>query len=148
MSSQYTRTGPIEQHPDLMALRAASESATARPAAQATECLRLLAGLYLAISPWIVGFHTTAPALTANNLITGLALVALSLGFGPAFERTHAMSMAAALIGVWTIIAQWVIQASPTGTGIIASNTATGAAVLILALATIAQGHSHSVLDR
>lgn len=133
-----TPTHPIEQHPDLVNLRAASETAAARPLAQATEALSLLAGLYLAISPWVVGFHATAPTLTANNLITGLALVAFALGMVPAFERTHSM-VAAALIGVWTIIAQWVIQSSPPDAGIIASNVAAGSIVLLLALTTMAQ---------
>jgi hypothetical protein len=136
----YSQTHPIEQHPDLLALRALSEGATVRPAAQAAESLSLLAGVYLAISPWIVGFHAIAPSLTANNLITGLVLVALSLGFVPAFERTHSMGMAAALIGLWTIIAPWVIQSSPTDAGIIASNVAVGAVVFLLALATLRQG--------
>lgn len=137
----YSRTNPpIEEHPDLLALRAASEGATVRPPAQALECMSLLAGVYLAISPWVVDFHASAPALTGNNVITGLVLVALSLGFVPAFERTHSMGLAAAAIGVWTIIAQWVIQSSPTNAGIIASNVAIGAVVLVLALATLAQG--------
>lgn len=134
-----THTHPIENHPDLLDLRAASETAAARPLAQATEALSIVAGLYLAISPWVVGFHATAPALTANNLITGLALVAFSLGVVPAFERTHGMGMAAALVGAWTIIAQWVIQSSPSGAGIIASNVAAGSVVLLLAVATMAQ---------
>ena len=134
-----TPTHPIEQHPDLVKLRVASDSAAARPLAQATEALSLLAGLYLAISPWVVGFHATAPTLTANNLITGLALVAFALGVVPAFERTHSMGIAAAFIGVWTTVAQWVIQSSPTDAGIIASNVAAGAIVFLLALTTMAQ---------
>ena len=134
-----THTHPIENHPDLVNLRAASETAAARPFAQATEALSLIAGLYLALSPWIVGFHATAPALTANNLITGLALVAFALGVMPAFERTHSMGIAAALVGVWTIIAQWVIHSSPTDAGIIASNVAIGGVVFLLAVTTMAQ---------
>ena len=137
MSSQ---THPIEQHPDLMALRAASEDATTRPAGQAVETLSLLAGLYLAVSPWIVGFHATSPGLTVNNLITGLVLVALALGVVPAYERTHSLGMAAAAIGVWTIIAQWVIQSTSTDAGVIANNIVIGAVVFLCAMATLGQG--------
>jgi hypothetical protein len=140
----YSQTHPIEQHPDLMALRAASEGATARPAAQAAECFSLLAGVFLAISPWVVGFHATAPRLTVNNLITGLVLVVLSLGFVPAYERTHSSGMTAALIGVWTIIAPWVIRSTPTGAGVIATNVITGAMVFLLAAMTLAQGMGRS----
>lgn len=140
MSSQTHPTHPIEQHPDLMALRAASEDATSRPVGQAVESLSLLAGLYLAVSPWIVGFHASAPALTANNLITGLVLVALSLGVVPAFERTHGLGLAAAAIGVWTVIAQWVIQSTTTDAGMIISNVVIGAIVFLCAIATLGQG--------
>lgn len=59
-------------------------------------------------------------------LTTGLALVAFALCFIPAFERTHGMGVSAALVGIWTIIAPWVIHSSPTGVGTIASNAAIG----------------------
>lgn len=137
MSSQ---THPIEQHPDLVALRAASEDATTRPAGQAVETMSLLAGLYLAVSPWIVGFHATSPGLTVNNLVTGLVLVALALGVVPAYERTHSLGMAAAVIGLWTIIAQWVIQSTSTDAGVVASNIVIGVVVFLCAMATLGQG--------
>ena len=104
------------------------------------ETLSLLAGLYLAISPWIVGFHAGSPGLTVNNLITGLVLVALALGVVPAFERTRSLGMAAAVIGAWTIIAQWVIQSTSTDAGVIVNNVVTGIIVLLCALATLGQG--------
>lgn len=138
MSSQTQH--PIEQHPDLMALRAASEDAATRPAGQAVETLSLLAGLYLAVSPWIVGFHATSPGLTVNNLVTGLVLTALALGVVPAYERTHSLGMAAAAIGLWTIIAQWVIQSTSTDAGVIANNIVIGALVFLCAMATLGQG--------
>lgn len=144
MYSQTHPTHPIEEHPDLLALRAASEGAVARPAAQAVECLSLLAGVYLAISPWVVGFHASAATLAGNNVVTGLVLVALALGFAPAFERTHSLSMAGALIGVWTIIAPWAIHSSPTDAGIIASNVVVGSLIFLLALMTLRAGMAHS----
>lgn len=144
MYSQTHPTHPIEEHPDLLGLRAASEAGVAKPVAQAVECLSLLAGLYLAVSPWIVGFHASASTLAGNNVITGLVLVALALGFAPAFERTHSLSMAAALIGVWTIIAPWAIHSSPTDTGIIASNVVIGSLVFLLALVTLRGGMASS----
>jgi len=133
----YSPTEPIERHPDLMAMRVASENAATKPAAQAVECLSLLAGLFLAISPWVIGFQDVSPALTVSNLITGLALVVLALGYGPAFERTHAMGAAAALIGVWTMIAPWVIYNSPRSDRLEVSNLATGACIILFALLTM-----------
>ena len=130
----------IEEHPDLMALRADSELAAARPAAQAVECLSLLAALYLAVSPWIVGFSATFRNLAINDLILGIALAVFSLGYGAAYERTHGMAWAGALIGVWTIIAPWVVSGRPATSGSEASNIIAGALVVLMALATIAQG--------
>jgi len=131
-----------------MALRAASEDATTRPTGQAVETVSLLAGLYLAASPWIVGFHATSPGLTVNNLITGLVLVALALGVVPAYERTHSLGMAAAAIGLWTIIAQWVIQSTTTDAGVIASNIVIGAVIFLCAMATLAQGMGRELRPR
>jgi hypothetical protein len=130
----------IEEHPDLMALRADSERATARPAAQAVECLSLLTALYLAASPWIVGFDTTFRNLAINDLILGVALAVFALGYGAAYERTHGMAWAAGLLGVWTIIAPWVVSGRVADTGARVSNVIAGALVVLMALATIAQG--------
>jgi hypothetical protein len=130
----------IEEHPDLLALRADSERAAARPAAQAVECLSLLTALYLAISPWVVGFSGGFRNLAINDLILGVALAVFSLGYGAAYERTHGMAWAGALIGVWTIIAPWVVSGRVADTGARVSNVIAGALVVLMALATIAQG--------
>ncbi|WP_443729310.1 SPW repeat protein [Sphaerisporangium perillae] len=53
------------------------------PDGQQVAGLTFLTGLYLAISPWVVGFNRF-PTLTVNNLIVGLALALLALGFGSA----------------------------------------------------------------
>lgn len=134
------QTPRIEEHPDLMALRVGSERAVTRPVAQAVECLSLLTGLYLAASPWIIGFSGGFRNLAINNLITGIALTVFALGYGSAFERTHSMGWAAALIGLWTCIAPWVISGQPATAGPEASNVVVGFLTIVLALATIAQG--------
>ena len=81
----------MQRHPDIMALREQSEQAAASPMAQAVEALSVLSGLYLAASPWIVGFSGFT-TLSVNNLITGLALTVLAIGFGSAYERTHGIA--------------------------------------------------------
>jgi hypothetical protein len=129
----------IDEHPDLVALRIGSERAVTRPAAQAVECLSLLAGLYLAISPWVVGFDAFR-SLTVSNLVTGLALVVLALGYGPAYERTHGMSWAALLVGAWTIVAPWVVAGHAAATKPEVSNVIAGAAACLTALATMGLG--------
>jgi hypothetical protein len=134
-----TQPSRIEHHPDIVALRARYAQASARPAAQATEGLGLLTGLYLAISPWVVGFHTS-PTLTVSNLITGIALAILALGFGSAYERTYGMGWVAAAIGVWTIISPWAVSGAPSTADVVVSNIITGAVAVLLGLATTAMG--------
>lgn len=143
-----THTPRIEEHPDLLALRDGSERAATRSPAQIAECLSLLAGLYLAVSPWVVGFNTTAPQLTAINLITGAALVLVALGYGHAYERMHSMSWAAALIGVWTIIAPWCVVGGTFGTRAQVSNIIAGGVVVLMALATMGLGMMNNKAGR
>jgi SPW repeat len=126
----------IEEHPDLMAMRAHYAEVSTRPSLQAAEGLTLLTGLYLAISPWVVGFNGNPLAI--SNVITGIALAVLALGFGSAYERTFGMGWVAAAIGAWTIISPWVVQHAAATTGTIASNTATGAVAVVLGLMTTA----------
>ncbi|WP_232107915.1 MULTISPECIES: SPW repeat protein [Streptomyces] len=132
----------IEEHPDIQAMRARAAAISAKPSAQATEGLTLLAGLYLAISPWVVGFNGNP--LAVSNLVTGIALAVLALGFGSVFERTFGMGWAAAAIGAWAIIAPWVMQNASTTTGTIASNTATGAVAVVLGLMTTAMARGRA----
>ncbi|GHG82469.1 SPW repeat protein [Streptomyces griseocarneus] len=134
------RTSPgIDQHPDILALRAHSEETTATPAAQAVEAIALLCGVYLAASPWIVGFNG-ATTLAINNLITGVAFACLVGGFGPAYERTHSSSWAALGIGAWTIVAPWVVSGPGFGTAATVSNVVVGIACCLTALALAGLG--------
>ncbi|WP_055558023.1 SPW repeat protein [Streptomyces sp. NBRC 110028] len=135
-----THGSRIEEHPDLMELRARYERAATTPQARAVEGLTLLAGLYLAVSPWVVGFFDTGTGLTINNLITGLAVAILALGFGSAYERTHGLGWVVAAIGIWTIITPWVVYGPSTTTGTMISNVVTGAVIFLLGLATSAFG--------
>ncbi|MFE1252030.1 SPW repeat protein [Streptomyces sp. NPDC058735] len=134
------RTFPgIEQHPDILALRARSERATVTSAAQILEGLGLLAGLYLAASAWIVGFDATLPTLAVTNLIAGIAYAFfMGGGFGSAFERTHAMSWAAACVAAWTVVAPFVVSGARDShpASVIVSNAVIGGLAFVFAVAT------------
>lgn len=134
------RTFPgIEEHPDILALRARSERVTTSVTAQICEGLGLLAGLYLAASAWIVGFDTTLPTLAVTNLIAGLAYAFfMGGGFGSAYERTHAMSWAAAGIGVWTVLAPFVVSGARSShpAAEVVSNAVVGGLAVVLAVIT------------
>ncbi|WP_182902217.1 SPW repeat protein [Microbispora sp. H10830] len=135
-----THGADIGTHPDIMQMRARYEAAAANPAAQLADGLTLLSGLYLALSPWIVGFSGTRTPLAVNNLITGLAVALLAMGYSSAFGRTYGISWVAPLLGIWTIIAPWVIRGGMATTATIISNVVVGALILLFGLATMRFG--------
>jgi len=100
---------PIDQHPDLLALRASYERAAESGTAQTTFGLILLGGLYAALSPWILGFGATTN-LALNDLIVGLAIGLLALGLAAALDRSHGLAWTLPVLGVWLIIAPWVVN--------------------------------------
>ncbi|WP_431945127.1 SPW repeat protein [Actinacidiphila sp. bgisy167] len=131
-----THTQPgIEQHPDLLELRDDYERATATNRGQATEAMGLIAGTYLAASPWIVGFNGLS-TITVSTLIAGIAYALLMGGVGRGYERTHSKAWAAAVIALWTIISPWCIAGDVSTTRTITNNVIVGVIALILALAT------------
>ncbi|MFE7778712.1 SPW repeat protein [Streptomyces sp. NPDC057445] len=134
----YTRND-IEQHPDIVEMRRHSERAVTTSRAQGIEAMSLVTGIYLAASPWIAGFNGFS-TLAVNNLVTGIAFAALLGGLGHAYERTHAMAWAAAVIGAWTVIAPWVVAGDVSTTRTIVNNVIVGLVALTLALAAAAAG--------
>jgi hypothetical protein len=127
----------IEQHPDLAEMRSRFERATSTPRGQAIETLGLLTGLYLAASPWIVGFNGLT-TLAVCNLITGVAYALCMGGFGSAYERTHSMAWAACAIGAWTIVSPWVVAGDVDTSRSVVNNIIVGAVALLLGLAMAA----------
>ncbi|ADG88383.1 hypothetical protein TBS_06780 [Thermobispora bispora] len=128
----------IGTHPDIMEMRARYEAASANPTMQTADGLNMVAGLYLALSPWIVGFQNLT-GITVNNLITGLLVSMLALSYSSAFGRTYGLSWVAPLIGVWTIVAPWLVRGATEGRTII-NNVIIGAIILALGLATMRLG--------
>ncbi|MCW2878464.1 MAG: repeat protein [Sphaerisporangium sp.] len=132
-----TRPTGLEAHPDIVAMRAKYERASSSTAAQVIDGLTLLAGLYLAISPWVVGFNGLS-RLSVSNMVTGLALAALALGFASAYGRTYGLTWIAPILGVWTILSPWIIRSHTTGS--IWNNVITGIVILLLGLGAMAVG--------
>ncbi|GAA4487137.1 SPW repeat protein [Rhodococcus olei] len=130
---------PIEKHPDIAALRHRYDEAASNPVTQTNEGLLMLAGLYMAASPWIVGFHGTT-ALMVSNLITGCAAALLAFGFAAALGRLYGLAFAMPVLGVWMIISPWVVVGVSTTAGMIWSNVACGAVVVVLGLGLMGVG--------
>jgi hypothetical protein len=132
-------THRIEEHPDIAAMRMPYERVAETRTTQITEGLAFLAGVYLAISPWVVGF-TELSTITFNNLVTGIAVALLALGFASAFGRTHGLTWVVPLIGVWTIVSPWAVSGEVNTTEVVVTNVITGAVIVLLGLVTVAFG--------
>ncbi|GAB1692900.1 SPW repeat protein [Krasilnikovia sp. M28-CT-15] len=125
----------MADHPDLIEMRERYERASATGPAVITDGLVLLAGLWLAISPWVIHFNATAPEVTVNNLILGIAVAVLAMGLTLTPARMARLSWAVAAIGAWVFVSQWVIQQSSSTAGIVWNNMVTGAVIGLLGIA-------------
>ena len=125
---------PLREHPDLMEMRDRYERANARPGAQLIEGATILTSLYLAISPFVVGF-ADRPRLMLTNVITGLVAVLIAFGVSAAFGRTHGVAWVIPVIGAWTIIAPWAINNLSTTTAINVNNVITGGLLVLMGAA-------------
>lgn len=133
-----TRNAPhLESHPDLAAMSARYEEMSESRSAQLTDSLLVLAGLFVALSPWIVGFHDVSVALAMNNLVIGLAIAILAVGYAAAFDRTHRLAWVCPLLGAWTIVAVWLVSGTVMATETVLTNVIAGAVVLLLGLAAL-----------
>jgi SPW repeat len=135
VATMASTTG-IERHPDIVALRMRYEQANETRAAHIVNGLGLLAGLYLAISPWVVGFQNLTPLVVSNEL-TGLVLIALAFGLTTAYGRLHGLAWVIPVLGAWTIVAPWVIRGGVSTAPAVTNNITIGAICLLLGLATM-----------
>lgn len=129
-------TSSIDQHPDLLAMRARYGHVAESVAVQGTLGLTLLT-IYVALSPWVIGFDGSS-RLAVIDLITGLSAGVLALGFSSVLDRTHGLIWTLPVLGGWLIIAPWVHTGASPDASMIWSNVVAGA--VIGALGLIATG--------
>lgn len=132
-------TPSIEEHPDLIAMRARYDRAAATPTAQAVDGLIFLAGLYFAISPWVIGF-AGATSLAVNNLIVGLAVAFLAVGFASAYGHTHGLMWVTPFLGAWMILSPWLAAGAVATPASVLNNVIVGGAAALLFLGQLAMG--------
>src|ERR1700757_3866095 len=123
----------IDHHPDLLALRARYERVAESMSAHFTFGLTLLTGLYVAASPWIVGFSATR-SLGTSDLIVGIAVAFLAYGCATALDRAHGMTWTLPVLGAWVIVSPWILQGFTPTAGMIWSNVVAGALLTFLGL--------------
>jgi hypothetical protein len=137
MTASTTR---IEEHPDIVALRMRYEQANETWVAHIVGGLGVMAALYLAISPFVVGFQALVP-LVVSNVLTGITLLALTFGMSSAYGKLHGLAWTIPALGLWTAVAPWVIRGGDFNTTPAVSNNVTvGTICFLLGLATLTIG--------
>jgi hypothetical protein len=130
--AQYTG---MADHPDVLEMRERYERISASPPTVITDGLLLLAGLWLALSPFVVHFGGAAPNVAVSNLFVGVVVTAVGLALSIAPRSMLRLSWATALIGAWVVVSPWAIQHSGVQLGLILNNAITGGIILLLGLA-------------
>ncbi|POX58963.1 hypothetical protein C3492_35235 [Streptomyces sp. Ru62] len=125
--------GDISSHPDVSEMRDRYARMLGGRDVALVDGPVFLLGLYCAASPWILHYTASQPALMTHNLIMGIAIGLLALGFTRAPERMYGLSWAMCALGIWMIIAPWIVGSSPD-TGVIVNNIVIGALALVLGL--------------
>ncbi|MFI2205761.1 SPW repeat protein [Streptomyces sp. NPDC020192] len=131
--SDVSHRGDLSTHPDVSEMRERYARMLGGRDVALVDGPVFLLGLYCAASPWIVHYTASQPALMTHNLIMGVAIGLLALGFTRAPERMYGLSWAMCAMGIWLIIAPWVVGSAPDK-GVIINNVVIGALALVLGL--------------
>lgn len=131
MANVSPTRGDMSTHPDVSEMRARFDRMLGGRDVALVDGPVFLLGLYCAVSPWILHYTTSQPDLMTHNLIVGIAIGLLALGFTAAPARMYGLSWAMCALGVWMIVAPWVVGDSPDA-GVVVNNIIIGALALVL----------------
>lgn len=129
--------GDLAGHPDASEMHARYERMLGGKDVALVDGPVFLVGLYCAVSPWVVHYTANQPELATHNLIVGIAIALMALGFTMAPERMYGLSWAICAIGAWMVLAAWIVGSSPDA-GVIWNNVIIGALAFCLGLACAA----------
>ncbi|WP_210592965.1 SPW repeat protein [Streptomyces sp. GESEQ-35] len=133
MANVSPTRGDITSHPDASEMRDRYARMLGGRDVTLLDGPVFLLGLYCAVSPWILHYTTSQPDLVPHNLVIGIAIGLLALGFTRAPERMYGLSWAFCGLGVWMIVSPWIVGDSPDA-GVVLNNIIIGALAVILGL--------------
>jgi hypothetical protein len=102
------------------------------------EGLTFLAGMYAAISSWVWSDSTSAPSLALSNLVVGIAVAVLAIGFAAFYAHTHGLSWVVPIVGIWLAVAPWVVEGIDRTNSMVLSNVIVGVCIALLCLGVTA----------
>ncbi|EFE73364.1 SPW repeat protein [Streptomyces filamentosus] len=133
MSNVSHARSDLSGHPDASEMRARYDRVMGGRDVALVDAPVFLVGLYCAVSPWVLHFTANQPALVTHNLVMGIAIAVLALGFTVMPERMYGLSWAMCAIGAWIIVSSWVVGNSPDA-GIVINNIIVGGLTVLLGM--------------
>lgn len=133
MSNVSHARSDISGHPDASEMRARYDRVMGGRDVALVDAPVFLVGLYCAVSPWVLHFTASQPALVTHNLVMGIAIAVLALGFTAMPERMYGLSWAICAMGAWIIVSTWVVGSSPDA-GIMINNIIVGGLTVLLGM--------------
>lgn len=108
-------------------------------AAQVTAMLGMLAGMWVAISPWFLTLQAGPEHSAATtDLVTGLAVAALGLFSICGVRGFLGLETGSVLLGIWLIISPFILDAKfPITASMYWSNIWSGGLIAVFALAAL-----------
>ncbi|MFF8955524.1 SPW repeat protein [Streptomyces sp. NPDC014894] len=131
--ADVSHRGDLAGHPDISEMRERYDRVLGGRDVALVDGPVFLVGLACAISPWIVHFSGSQPALATHNLIMGVAIVVLALGFTVTPARMYGLSWAMCVMGAWLVVAPWIVGSGPD-MGVIWTNAVLGGLTFLLGL--------------
>jgi hypothetical protein len=108
--------------------------------AQVTGTLGILAGLWVAISPWFLVLQHGGNNAAASNLIVGLAVAALGLFAVSGSRGFSGLEAGSLLAGIWLILSPFILDAKyAITTSMYWSNIVAGALIAAIGLAALGE---------
>lgn len=133
MSNVSHARSDLSGHPDASEMRARYDRVMGGRDVALVDAPVFLVGLYCAVSPWVLHFTASQPALVTHNLVLGIAIAVLALGFTVMPERMSGLSWALCAIGAWIIVSTWVVGSSPDA-GVVINNIIVGGLAVLLGM--------------
>ncbi|MFR9730654.1 SPW repeat protein [Saccharopolyspora sp. MS10] len=137
MAQRSSHEASMRDHPDVVSLQRQYGGTLGSPQTVAADGIVALAGLWAALSPWVLGFNATEPAMRTHNLILGLVAVGIGLGVTGLFERGGGISWVLVPLGIWLIISTWIVPAAAPTVGMVWSNVVAGALLALAGAGTL-----------
>jgi uncharacterized membrane protein len=95
-----------------------------------TSWCNLILGIWLIISPWVIGFPTSAA--TGITFVVGIAVLIAAIVALSSYEAARGARWLNLILGIWVVISPWVLRFA-TSSNATASNVIAGALVVIFA---------------